>query len=226
MNGKLIVIEAGTDASGKTTQAAKIYEKLSRLQTNVHQIKFPDYESPSSALVKMYLNGEFGKKPDDVNSYAASTFYAVDRYASYHNKWKNLLEKGSIIIADRYTTSNMVHQASKIASIEKREEFLDWLWDLEFNKLLLPIPDLVLFLNMPPEQSCRLMDNRREQERDIHEQDLDYLINTYQNACWIARKYNWVIINCFENERIKSIEEINQEVFKVIQDRIIEKGDY
>lgn len=142
--GKLIIIEAG-DGSGKATQTQKLYEHLQADGYKVHKVEFPDYEADSSMLVRMYLNGDFGQHVDDVNAFAASTFFAVDRYASYRMKWKKYYEAGDIILADRYTTSNMVHQAVKITDSAERDAFLDWLWDYEFNKLALPVPDKVVF---------------------------------------------------------------------------------
>lgn len=217
MKGKLIVIESGTDASGKATQSEKLYRRLKRQGYQVHKVEYPNYQSQSSALVRMYLQGEFGQNPGDVNSYVASTFFAVDRYASFHKEWKRLYEEGDIIIADRYTTSNMVHQASKIADLEERQEFLDWLWDLEFNKFTLPVPDIVIFLDMPPEQSHTLMKGRENKTRDIHEKDRQYLLETYKNADWIAGKFNWHRINCLKNGDLKSIAEIHEEIYRVVK---------
>ncbi|MTI58917.1 MAG: thymidylate kinase [Firmicutes bacterium] len=212
MNGKLIVIESGTDSSGKATQTDKLYQRLKKESYNIKKIQFPDYQSRSSELVKMYLNGEFGSKPGDVNSYAASTFYAVDRYASYQLKWKKDYQDGKIILADRYTTSNMVHQASKIKDLKEKEEYLDWLYDLEFNRFLLPEPDLVIFLDVPPEKSRALMDKRAE-GKDIHEQDINYLSSTYDNACWLAEKYKWQVIDCVRGNIMRTVEEIHEEIY-------------
>ncbi|MFP4661625.1 MAG: dTMP kinase [Halanaerobiales bacterium] len=220
--GKLIVIESGTDGSGKTTQFELLYDRLKANDHDVHKIEFPDYKSDSSALVRMYLRGDFGKKPKDVNLYAASTFYAVDRFASFQQKWKSIYKRGSIILADRYTTSNMIHQASKIDDKREREAYLEWLRDLEFNKFDLPEPDLVVFLDMPPEHSIRFINKRNYQ--DIHEKDIEYLHSTYDNALSIAEKYQWSIVNCVENERVKSREKIHQEVYN--QTNKILKGDF
>lgn len=211
MRGKLIVIESGTDGSGKSTQFELIYNKLKTEGFNVHRVNFPDYNSDSSALVKMYLNGDFGKDPKDVNLYAASTFYAVDRFASYQKKWRDLYDKGTIILADRYTTSNMVHQASKIDDSSERMEYLKWLWDLEFNKFALPEPDLVIFLDMPPRYSIKFINSREKQ--DIHEKNIDYLHYTYKNALEIAESYNWDIFECEEKGQLKSITDIHFEIY-------------
>lgn len=217
--GKLIIIE-GCDGSGKETQTKKLYEKLCTEFENIKKVEYPNYKSESSALVKMYLRGDFGEKPEDVNPYAASTFYAVDRYASFKTSWKDFYNDGGIIIADRYTTANMVHQASKINNQVEKEAFLNWLWDLEFNKLGLPIPDGVIFLDMPPQYSTRLIEERKnkitgEGYKDIHEQDIEYLSKSYDNSCRIADKYGWTRIQCVKDQKIKSIEEIHSEIYKV-----------
>jgi dTMP kinase len=221
MKGKLIIIEAGSDASGKATQTKKLFCRMKDERYNIKKVEYPNYKSSSSALVKMYLNGEFGYKPEDVNAYAASTFYAVDRYASYMKEWKRYYENGGIVLADRYTTSNMVHQASKIEDELERNEYLDWLWDLEFVKLGLPVPDMVIFLDVPPVISNDLMSNRNNKitggsKKDIHESDREYLRKTYVNACRIAEKYNWKRIECTEGSFLKSIEDIHNAIYEYV----------
>lgn len=222
--GKLIVLEAG-DGSGKATQTNKLYERLLKEGYKVLKIEYPNYKSNSSALIKMYLNGEFGQNPEDINAYAASTFYAVDRYASFKKEWEQFYKEGGIVLADRYTTSNMVHQASKINDISEKEKFLDWLWELEFKLMGLPVPDKVLFLDMPPEYSFKLMMERKNKftgnkEKDIHERNNSYLIQSYNNACYIADKYNWDKIKCVENESIKTIGEIHESIYKSLTEII------
>ena len=214
MKGKLIVIEAG-DGSGKATQTAKLFERLQQCGSSVKKISFPDYDSPSSSLIKMYLNGDFGTHADDVDAYAASTFYAVDRYASYRTKWQQSYEAGDIILADRYTTSNMVHQAVKIVDDSERNKFLDWLDDFEFVKLKLPRPDLVIFLDMPPEISRRLIAERKR--TDIHERDFDYLCRCYDAYRSLAEKFNWTTINCSTDNEPRDINEIHEDVFKSVK---------
>ncbi|MGL5049433.1 MAG: dTMP kinase, partial [Fusobacteriaceae bacterium] len=147
-NGKIIVIE-GTDSSGKETQSNIIFEKLKENDINVKKISFPNYESPACAPVKMYLAGEFGEDPVKINPYPISTMYAIDRYASFKQNWGKFYKDGGIVITDRYTTSNMVHQASKIENYNEKLEYLDWLEDLEYEKIKIPRPDIVIFLNMP-----------------------------------------------------------------------------
>lgn len=217
--GKLIIIEAG-DGSGKATQTQKLYEHLQADGYNVHKVEFPDYEADSSMLVRMYLNGDFGQHVDDVNAFAASTFFAVDRYASYRMKWKKYYEAGDIILADRYTTSNMVHQAVKITDSAERDAFLDWLWDYEFNKLALPVPDKVVFLDMAPQVADKLIDARAEagkQAKDIHEQDTSYLHRCHAAYVWLAKKYGWDKVKCDDGSKPKSIEAIHQAVYKAVK---------
>lgn len=219
--GKLIVIE-GCDGSGKATQTQMLYNKLKDEKYNVRKVEYPNYKSDSSALVKMYLGGKFGTDPEDVNSYVASTFYAVDRFASYKTEWKDFYDNGGIVIADRYTTSNMVHQASKANDKLSKDKFLEWLWNFEFNLFNLPVPDCVIFLNMPPEYSFKLMKNRKnkingEDTKDIHESDLQYLKKSYNNSKYVADKYNWNIIDCVDDKCIKSIEKIHQDIYLTVR---------
>lgn len=226
MKGKLIIID-GSDGSGKATQSLKLFERLQQDGYKVKKVEFPDYNSESSALIKMYLNGSFGSDPKTVNPYVASSFYAVDRYASYVTKWKEFYEEGGIILCDRYTTSNMVHQAAKIEDEAEKEKFLDWLWDYEFNLFGLPVPDAVVFLDVPVEYSKKLMEERvnkftGEEKKDIHERDMDFLRNSYNNAKKIAEKYKWITINCVENNSMYSIEKIHEMVYEHIR-RVLEK---
>lgn len=219
--GKLIVIE-GTDSSGKETQTRKLYERLEKEITNVRKLSFPNYKSPACEPVKMYLAGAFGDNALDINPYPVSTMFAIDRYASYKMEWEKFYQDGGIIVTDRYTTSNMVHQASKIESIDKKNEYLDWLEELEYSKMGIPRPDLIIFLNMPTETAAELMAQRKnkitgEDIKDIHEKDISYLKKSYENACNIAKKYNWLEIKCVENGRLKTIDEIGKEIFSVVK---------
>lgn len=223
--GKLIVLEA-PDGSGKATQTKKLYNRLIEDGYKVLKVEYPDYNSNSSALIKMYLNGEFGDKPDDVNAYAASTFFAVDRFASFKKNWSSFYQNGGIVLADRYTTSNMVHQASKIENIIEKKKFLDWLWDLEFNLMGLPVPDATIFLDLPPKYSKSLIKNRKnkftgKEEKDIHERNEDYLNISYENAVDIAKKYDWIKINCIKEDDIKDINEIHEEIYNVLKEKIL-----
>ena len=221
MKGKLIIIEAGSDASGKATQTKRLFIRMKGEGYNIRKVEYPNYKSNSSALVKMYLNGEFGYRPEDVNAYAASTFFSVDRYASYVKEWRSYYENGGIVLADRYTTSNMVHQASKIDDEMERNKYLDWLWDLEFIKLGLPVPDMVIFLDVPPVISNNLMSGRNNKitggsKKDIHESDSEYLAKTYLNACRISEKYDWKRIECITDSCLRSIDDIHNEIYEYV----------
>ena len=218
MPGKLIVIEAG-DGCGKATQTARLYDRLLAENYPVRQVTFPDYNSPSSALIKMYLQGQFGTSPDAVNAYAASAFFAVDRYASFKTAWGDWYKNGGIVLADRYTTSNMVHQAVNIHDDVERNNFLDWVWDLEFVKFGLPVPDMVLFLDVPPARSSALLAQRQSKDsagQDIHEQDSAYLQQCYESYCLVAERYNWQRINCMNGASLKTIEEIHDDIYRVL----------
>ena len=221
MNGKLIIIESGSDASGKATQSEELLKKLTADGYNVRKVEYPNYKSESSTLVKMYLRGDFGKNADDVDAYIASTFFTADRYASFKTEWEEFYRSGGIVIADRYTTSNMVHQASKM-EIEEREKYLDWLEDYEYNLFKIPRPDEVIFLNVPVDYSIKLMENRKnkftgEDEKDIHESDKSYLRKTYNNSLYIADKYNWKRVECVENEQLRTIEDISNEIYGIVK---------
>ena len=216
--GKLIVIE-GTDGSGKSTQFGKLTQRLSREGHAYRRIVFPRYSQPSSALIRMYLGGDFGSSPNSVNAYAASTFYAVDRYASYKMDWGQWYENGGLVVSDRYTTSNAVHQASKEPE-ENREEFLAWLYDLEYGKLGLPKPDLILYLDVPTNFTETMM-RRREQDThthaDIHEQDLAYLAACRQSGKAAAEFYGWEVIQCVRDGKMRTIEDIHEEIYRLVR---------
>jgi dTMP kinase len=173
----------------------------------------------------MYLRGEFGKNAEDVNPYVASTFFAADRFASYKTKWGKLYEDGYTVIADRYVTANMLHQASKFDDIEDKVKFIDWLYDFEYNLYNLPKPDLKLFLNVPPEVSFELMRDRLnkftdEEEKDIHESDKEYLKRTYDNAIYIAKNYGFEIVNCVKDGKLRTIEDIQEEIRRIVDNAI------
>ncbi len=217
MKGKLIVID-GVDASGKETQTKKLFEYLQGKNTNVTKIEFPNYNEASSALIKMYLAGEFGLDANSVNPYAASCFYAVDRFSSYKKHWQSLYNNGQIILADRYVTSNAIHQAVKFND-EEKDSYLDWLEDFEYNKLALPKPDLVIFLDMPPAFAISLLSNRYkgdQSKKDIHERDNNYLQKCYGTAIYACEKLGWCRIECVENGKIKSIEQIHKEIINEV----------
>ena len=211
--GKLIVIE-GTDGSGKSTQFRLLTQAVEGLGYEFRKLVFPQYSEDSSALIRMYLGGQFGTKPSDVNAYAASAFYAVDRYASYKKVWGQWYEEGGLVLSDRYTTSNAVHQASKEPE-EGRAEFLRWLYEFEYDKLGLPRPDLTIYLDVPTEYTEMLMRSREAAtgtSADIHEQDLNYLSTCRQMGRTAAEYYGWTVIHCVRDGKMRSIEEIHEEI--------------
>lgn len=213
--GKLIVIE-GTDGSGKSTQFRLLTERLTQEQVAFQKLVFPQYAEPSSALIRMYLSGEFGSRPSDVGAYAASAFYAVDRYASYKKVWGDWYEKGGLVVSDRYTTSNAVHQSSKEPP-EKREEFLHWLYDFEYNKLGLPRPDLTIYLDVPTDFTEKMLRSREAatgSHADIHEQDITYLATCREMGRAAASYYGWTLISCVKDGKMRTIENIHEEIYR------------
>lgn len=217
MSGKLIVVE-GLDGSGKATQAGLLAEALRAQGKSVRKVSFPVYDSDSSALVRMYLRGDFGKKPGDVNAYAASTFYAVDRFASYMADWGPFYETGGIVIADRYTTSNAIHQCSKLPE-DKWDVFLDWLFTFEYALLGIPTPDQVIYLQGDVAVSQKLMNGRYhgdESKKDIHEKNLDYLNRSRQAAEYCKDALGWITVHCIQDGVMRSIEDIHNEIMGLI----------
>lgn len=226
--GKLITIEAG-DGSGKATQTKALYDRLLAEGYQVLKVEYPDYQSESSALVRMYLGGEFGQQAENVSAYGASSFFAVDRYASYLLKWRQAYEAGWIILADRYTTSNMVHQAVKLKDSAEREEFLTWLWDFEFGRLQLPVPDRVIYLDMPPEISDRLINSRAAKDssrkKDIHEKDTSYLHHCHRAYNEVAEKYGWVKISCAKQGNLRTVQDIHEDVYQAVKEILRDEND-
>ena len=215
--GKLIVID-GLDGSGKSTQFEIVSDKLEKMGYTVKAITFPDYSEPSSTLVKMYLSGEFSETAGGVNAYAASSFYAVDRYASYKRFWESNYQNGDIILASRYTTSNAIHQMSKLDNGEW-DNYLNWLEEYEYTKLGLPKPNKVIFLDMAIEVSQKLLLQRYEgdkSKRDIHETDIEYLKSCRKSAIFAANALDWEIIKCDDGQAPKTIDEITKKIMNTI----------
>lgn len=222
--GKLFVID-GTDASGKQTQLERLQKRLTEDGIDYRTVSFPNYDSPSSSLVKMYLSGEFGESAKEISPYIASSFFAADRYATYKKDLEDYYNNGGIILADRYTTANMVHQAGKIKNKEEREKFLNWLWDFEFHLYGLPIPTKSFFLNMPPEFAFKLMETRENKfthdtKKDIHERDKSHIMDSYEAACEVAKKYDWYEVVCVNNDELRTIEDIHEEIYAEIKKHI------
>lgn len=215
--GKLIVIE-GTDGSGKSTQFRALTERLTAEGKAFQKLVFPQYAEPSSALIRMYLGGEFGTSPSDVNAYAASAFYAVDRYASYKKVWGKWYEEGGLVLSDRYTTSNAVHQASKEPE-EKQAAFLQWLTDFEYGQLGLPQPDLIIYLDVPTDFTEKMMRHREAETNtnaDIHEKDMQYLATCRRTGRAAAKFYGWKVIECVRDGAMRSIEDIHEEIYRLV----------
>ena len=223
--GILIAIE-GVDGSGKQTQSDLLNKNLKQSGYDVMEIRFPDYESRSSVLVKMYLMGEFSQDPKDITAYQASTFFAADRYASWMTgAWRAHYQKGGIVLADRYTTANMVHQAGKIQDLTERDRFLEWLYDFEFRLYGIPVPDLVFFLDVPPEFQQQIVQSRKNkitggEVQDIHEASREHLLESYDAANYVAKKYHWEKIDCVHEGTMRSIEEIGAEILEKALNRI------
>jgi dTMP kinase len=219
MKGKLIVLD-GTDGSGKATQTKLLVERLKKQGHKVETADFPQYGQKSAALVEEYLNGKFGTA-EEVGPYRASVFYAVDRYAASF-KIREWLNQGKIVVSNRYVSANMGHQAGKIKNLKERDNYLSWIDNLEYDIFKIPRPDAIILLYMTPEIGQKLVDKKGSRtyiggaKRDIHEADLNHLKNAAEAYQYVAKKYNWVIIDCASNNRLKSIEEIHELVFEKI----------
>jgi len=219
--GKLIVLE-GIDGSGKSAQYRRLCDRMEKNNIDYNHIVFPRYDKDSSALIRMYLSGQFGSRPGDVNPYAASTFYAVDRFASYREDWGKVYESGGLILSDRYTTSNAVHQGSKLPEAEL-PGFFEWLYDMEYVKMGLPRPDLVIYLDVDVETSLRRMAKRQEKTNthaDIHEQDVEYLRRCLKTARKAADYYGWVSIDYLKDGAEREVDEKNLEIFNIIMEEL------
>lgn len=215
---KLIVIE-GLDGSGKATQAKRLAATLTENKIPVKQVTFPDYENPSSALIKLYLNGSLGQNPADVNPYATSSFFAVDRFASYKQFWENDYLNGKLILADRYTTSNEIYQLAKLPK-DNWNSFLNWMEEYEYKLLGIPKPDLVLYLDMPVEVSQELMKKRYngdESKKDLHERNVKFLMQCRKSALYAAGQLSWNIVSCAENEQPRPVEEVAGEIWQKVK---------
>lgn len=215
---KLIVID-GLDGSGKATQTDLLKKKLTNVGKDIVKITYPNYENESSVLVKMYLNGEISDNPSDINAYAAASFYACDRYIGYQTEWKNDYLDGKIIIADRYVSSNAIHQMVKLP-MHEWDDFLKWLYDYEFVKLGLPREDKLIYLDMNPLISQKLINSRygKEDKKDIHEKNIKYLLNCQKAAHYAAKKLGWYILKCDDGKCHLSIAKIEAEIYNLVYD--------
>lgn len=212
----------GLDGSGKSTQTALLEDYLKSRDVNYKKIKLPDYESKSSTLVNMYLGGEFGSDANAVNPYAAGAFYAVDRFASFMLRWKNDYENGILILADRYATSNSIYQMEKLDK-SQWDEYLDWSADFEYNKIGIPKPDLVIYLDMPIEISQKLMTKRydgNEDKKDVHEANVEFLQKCRTSALYAAKKQGWKVVECSDGVNPLSIEEIHRRIKQIVDEEL------
>lgn len=219
--GKLIVFE-GIDGSGKSTQFKMLCKRLEEEKFEFKRLVFPQYAEPSSALIRMYLGGEFGSKPEDVNAYAASTFYAVDRFASYVKVWRDYYHAGGVILADRYTTSNAIHQGSKLSRGE-RCGFFRWLYEFEYDRMRLPQPDAVLYMDVPLEtavEQMRLREKETNTNADIHEADIEYLKKCCESGNDAAVYYSWYKVQCMQEGKMRSVQDIHEEIYKLCKNKI------
>lgn len=217
--GKLIVLE-GIDGSGKSAQYRRLTARFEREGLDYHSIVFPRYDQESSALIRMYLNGNFGSRPDDVNAYASSIFYAVDRYASYMTDWKAYYQSGGVVLSDRYTTSNAVHQGAKLPP-EEQPRFFDWLYDLEYVKLGLPRPDLVIFLDVDLATSEARMHRRQlktGKSGDIHERDTEYLQLCLDTGHRAAAHYGWRVVDFMKDGKEREVDEKHEEIYQIVRE--------
>lgn len=225
--GKLIVLD-GTDGSGKSTQFKMLEERLRAEGINYTAIKFPVYDSPASVLVRRYLAGEYGENADDVNIYAASMFYAMDRYDAWkkdYNRWRSVYESGGIVIADRYTTANFIHQGGKLNTMNDRFKFFTWLEKTEYNLLGLPEPDEVILLDMPTSKAVAMLEKRREktgETADLHEKDVEFISRCHESAMDAAFAMDWKVVECASmwNLTVRSPEQIHKDVWKAAKEVI------
>lgn len=217
MKQVMLVIE-GLDGSGKATQTQKLMERLETMGKDAVKVSFPNYEDDSSALVKMYLSGALGQA-EEVNAYAASLFYTVDRYATFRKSYEQFWKQGHCIVADRYTTSNMFHQCTKEPK-ENWDSYLSWLEDLEYEKVGLPRPTQVIYLDVEPEVSRALLSKRYEgdeSKKDIHEANFAYLLRCREAALYAADKFGWKVIACNKGSEMRSIEDISEEIWNSVK---------
>jgi len=218
MLGNIVVFE-GIDGSGKSTQFELICNRLTRQGRQFRRLSFPRYNEPSSTLIKLYLSGAFGENPDDVNAYAASSFFAADRYASFVQDWGEYYKAGGLILTDRYTTSNALHQGAKMESNE-RKQFFTWLYDYEFSLIKLPKPDLVFYMNIPVDVAVKRLSTRQAEtgtHADIHEKDFSYLKSCAESGNQAAEQFVWCVIDSIKNGQVRSPDEIHSEIYERFQ---------
>lgn len=221
MNGKLIVLD-GIDGSGKSTQFALLTERLTREGAAFRKAVFPRYGEPSSSMIRAYLGGEFGSDPNAVSPYAASTFFFVDRYASYKTDWGDFYNSGGLVLCDRYTTSNAIHQGAKLDG-SALADYLDWLYDFEFRLMELPKPNIVLYMDVDLDTCLAQIKTRQEKTRtrgDIHEIHPDYLAACFAAGKAAAERLGWIKIRCMENGKMRTVEEIHEDIYLRVREAL------
>ena len=214
----LIVIEGVSDCIGKSTQVKELYKRLEQDGKDVIYHHFPSYGESGACLVEMYLNGKLGNR-ENINPYAVSTFFAMDRFCVYKNKLERELNNNKIVLLDRYTTSNLIYQGA-LFEREEKEDFLDYVSDFEYNKLGLKRPDLVIFLKLDKDDVNTLRENRDNESKDVNEKDLNFLDKVYDNSLYVANKYNFKIIECNKDGKLRSIDDINEEIYSIVEEVI------
>lgn len=223
-NGIILEFE-GTDGSGKQTQTELLLDRLSKELAGVRKVTkqdFPNYKSESAGPVNMYLHGDLGANANDMDAYQISPLYAADRLCTYAKigGFGEVYKEGGVVILDRYTGSNLIHQACKIEDLNKRDEFLEWAQELEFKYMKLPKPTVVIFLDMPVEASKKLREGRalKVGKKDIHEQDQTHMYKAYDAGKYVANKCGWITVSCVdENKNIKTVEQIHEEIYEIVK---------
>lgn len=215
----MFVVIDWLDGSGKWTQVKLLEENLKKLWKKVKVLDYPRYGEKSAFFVEKYLNWWYGK---NITAKQASIFYALDRFDDSFNLQEDF-NNFDYIISNRYVSANMIHQTWKISSKNERNDFLDWIYDLEFNIFGIRKPDKVIFLNVTPETSQKLVLKKDDREylkdgkkMDLHEEDKNHLTNAYNAAMQVVKKYDWTKIDCEKEGEMRSIEEINNEILKHI----------
>ena len=217
--GKLIVFEGASDGIGKSTQIELLRKRLESEGYIIVNHHFPTYGTYHGAPVEKYLAGELGKI-EDLPPYFINSLYAVDRACAWHSKLKYLYNDGNILLFDRYTTSSLIYQAAKYKDINEKKKFLDYVSDFEYNKLGIKEPDIVVFLTAPFDLVTEMRKNRVDNDgivNDLHERDINYMKEVYENAIFVANYLNWNIIKCNNEYGMRSREDIHEDIKRLIK---------
>ena len=224
MQGKFIIIE-GTDGSGKATQTALLLQRLKEDGYATETIDFPRHGEPSAKLVDLYLNGFFGEAAK-IDPRFISSFYAIDRLL-HKEKMEKWLSEGKVVIGDRYVTSNIGHQGAKIKNLAEREKLFQWIYNLEYQEMVLPQPDLIIFLHVPTKTAVQLIEKKKKREyivvtnKDGHEKNIDYLKAAENSYLHAAKLFKWKVIECVENGQLLIIEKINDKIWEAVSEVLV-----